>query len=207
MPDSYSLSPRRARIVRVAAALFMVVGLGSLIGPVAVGVRPGFSFRCNAAGCGDRTSLIDLAPEDQRRALAASAPARARFAAHVARPLVRAGLAAVDLGEKLPFALLMICVGLALRRLAERRGADLARALPWLRRAAGLALLMVVAPPVGASLTAMILYSGTPAGPMWYFAVEFRSLALDGLLALAVFAVVWAIDSGSRAERDMAGFV
>ena len=187
--------------------LFLLVGLASLAGPVAVGIQPGFSFHCSSSGCADHSDLVSLAPEDQRGVLQRSADARAKFSAHVSRPLVRAGLAGANLIGVLPFALLMIFVGSALGRLAGRRGDDLARALPYLRRAAVMALVLVVAAPVSDSMENMILYPGTPAGPMWYFVIELRTVMIDLLLALAVSAVVWALDAGSRAERDVASFI
>lgn len=208
MLDNYSLSIRRARIARLAAMVFVLIGTISAVGPVAIGMRPGLSVDCGpAAGCVDRVDLIGLAPDDQRAVLSRSPVARAHFSAHVARPLVRVGLAATNLLGAMPFAGLMICVGLGLARLAGRRGNDLARALPWLRRAAFAALLLVIAGPVADSLRAMILYPGTPAGATWFFTLEFRSATIDLLLALAVFAVVWTLDAGSRAARDVAAFV
>ena len=92
----------------------------------------------------------------------------------------------------LPFVALMLGTGMALRELAARKENDLARALPWLRRASVAAILMAVAGPVAASARSMIVYPGTPTGPMWYIEVDFLRLAFDLLLALAVFAVVWA---------------
>lgn len=207
MSGIYSLSLARARFVRVAAAVFILIGLGSVVGTIGATIRPGLAVHCGSAGCIDRTELIDLAPEDSRSKLATSKPALAVFERHVARPLVRLGLAATQMIYGLPFAALMIAVGLALRRLAARQGHDLGRALPWLRRAALAALFMAVASPIGDSLRAMILFPGTPSGAMWYIEVDFRRLAFDLLLVFAVLSVVWALDAGSRAERDVATFV
>ncbi len=101
----------------------------------------------------------------------------------------------------------MVFIGLALRALAARRGDDLARALPWLRRASFSALVLAVATPLAISLDAMVLFPGTPLGARWYIGVEFDRLALHLLLAFAAIAVVWALDAGSRAEREVAEFV
>lgn len=208
MFDAYSLSLRRARIARFAAALFLLVGLASIIGTIGVAVYPGgLAVHCGPSGCVDRTSLIELAPEEARPALAASRPAQSMFAQHIDRLPVRLGLGAVQLIYGLPFAAIMAAVGFALRRLAARKGDDLASALPWLRRAAIAALFMAVATPMADSLEAMILFPGTPFGPMWYVEVDFRRLLFDLLLAFAAFAVVWVLDAGSRAERDVAAFV
>lgn len=207
MPDSYSLPPRRARIVRAAAALFVLAGVASLALTVATMIRPGLDIRCGSTGCADRTTLIEHIPAEDRPAVEASPTTRTRFAAHVARPAVRAGLAGVELIDGLPFAALMLTVSVGLRRLAARRGGDLASALPWFRRASIAALAMVVARPLARSLEAMILYPGTPVGPMWYAEVEFVRLGFDLLLALAAMAVAWALEAGSRAERDVAAFV
>lgn len=205
--DAYILSPRRAGVVRFAALLFLLVGCVSVAGTALWITQPGLSVRYSSTGYAARTILLDLAPEDARPALAASPSAQEEFARHVARPLVRTGLAGVVLIDDLPFAALMFGVSLALRKLATRAGDDLAGALPWLRRASIAAVLMAVATPVAASLRAMILLPGTPSGPMWYFEADVSQLVSDLLLALAAFAVVWALDAGSRAERDVAAFV
>jgi hypothetical protein len=191
----------------MAAGLFLLMGLVGIVGTLGAMMQPGLSFRCDAHGCIARTRLIELAPEDTRAELSGSGTAQAAFERHLARPLVRAGLAAVELTRSLPFAALMLGIGMALRELATRKENDLARALPWLRRASLAAILMAVAEPVAASAQAMIAYPGTPTGPMWYVEVNFRDLAFDLLLALAAFAVVWALDAGSQAEQDMATIV
>jgi hypothetical protein len=204
---AYSLSPRRARIVRLAAGLFLLMGLVGTVAMFGAMIQPGMAFHCDAQGCSSEAQIIELAPEDARAALSASPAAEEGFERHVAWPLVRAGLAAVELIRGLPFVALMLGVGLALRELSTRRANALARALPWLRRASLAAILMALAGPVAASAQAMILYPGTPAGPMWSIEADVRSFALELLLALAAFAVAWALDAGSRAERDMAAIV
>ena len=191
----------------MTAGLFLLMGLAGIVGTLGAMMQPGMSIHCDAHGCTGRTHLIDLAPEDTRAALSDSRTAQAAFKRHVARPLVRAGLAAVELTRGLPFVALMLGTGMALRELAARKENDLARALPWLRRASVAAILMAVAGPVAASARAMIVYPGTPTGPMWYIEVDFLRLAFDLLLALAAFAVVWALDAGSQAEQDMATIV
>lgn len=200
------LSSHHARVTRYAAFLFMLIACLSAAGTIADMMQPGLSVRCGLAGCADLTSLFDLAPEDARPALAASPSAQESFTRYVRMPIVRAGLAAVQLVNDLPFAALMIAVGFALR-LAAHAGDHLANALPWLRRASIAALMMAVATPVASSLRAMILLSGTPSGPMWYFEIDIVQFVFDIMLALAAFAVAWALDAGSRAKRDLAEFV
>lgn len=207
MSAPYSLSPRQAWIVRVIATAFFVVGVASLVATVATFFHPELAVLCEKTGCVDRTNLIDMAPDVARPALASSPSAQTAFEQYVARVPVRLGLTAIRLIDILPFALLMVAVSLALKRLAARRGDDLAGALHWLRRSAIAALLMVLATPIADSLEAMILFPGTPTGAMWYLEVEFRQLGFNMLLASAVFAVVWALDAGSRAERDLTDFV
>lgn len=207
MIDAYCVSPRRARILRAVAAIFLLVGVASIGAIIGTAVRPGLAIHCGAGGCVDRTSPINLAPDESRPVLTASASARATFERHIARLPVRLGLMATGLIDGLPFAALMVAVSVALRKLAARRGNDLTGALPWLRRGAIAALIMVMASPIAASIEAMILFPGTPSGPMWYFEVDFLRLGFDLLLASAAFAVVCALDAGSRAERDVAAFV
>lgn len=81
------------------------------MGTVVAIVRPGLLVRCEIAGCADRTTLVNLAPEDARPTLAASRPAQEAFERHVARPLARAGLASAQMLSDLPFAALMLAVG------------------------------------------------------------------------------------------------
>lgn len=207
MADPYALSLPRARIVRAIAVLFLFVGLGSVVGTIGSAVSPGLAIHCGAEGCATRTDLIDLAPDDAKAALAASIPAQAAFARHVTRLPVRLGLMATRMINALPFAILMAGVGFALRKLAARRGNDLSAALPWLRRAAAAALIMVIATPIANSLEAMVLFPGTPSGAMWYVAVDVRRLCLDSLFACAALSVAWALDAGGRAEREVANFV
>lgn len=207
MSDSAELTPKRARIARIFAGFFLLVAMVSLAGAVVASTYPGLKIGCGSTGCFRQTKPIALAPEDVRPDLAVSADARTAFANHVNRSDVRLGLASTYLIGALPFVLLMTSVGLALRKLAARRGNDLGEAVPWLRRGALAALVMAPATPVAESLRAMILYPGTPAGPMWSFEIDFVGLALNLLLAGAAVAVVWALDAGDRAEREAASFV
>ena len=183
------------------------MALVGLVGTLGAMVQPGLAFHCDPQGCTVATRVIDLAPDDTRAELSVSRTAQTAFERHVARPLVRGGLAAVELTRGLPFVALMLGIGMALRELAARRQNDLARALPWLRRASLAAILMAIAGPLAASAQAMILYPGTPAGPMWSIEVDIRRLAFELLLALGAFAVAWALDVGSQAEQDMAAIV
>lgn len=207
MSDLAALTPERARIARIVAGFFLLVAMVSLAGAVVASIYPGLKFGCGSTGCFRQTNPISLAPEDVRPNLSASADARTAFANHLNRSDVRLGLASTYLIGALPFVLLMTSVGLALRKLAARRGNDLGEAVPWLRRGALAALVMAPAKPVAESLRAMTLYPGTPAGPMWSFEIDFVGLALNLLLASAAVAVVWALDAGGRAEREAASFV
>ena len=187
--------------------LFMLCGAVEALSLTAGFVLPRATYFCEVDGCVRRLSVVELAPEDQQAALWASPAALAVFARHVARPDVRLGLAAAAAIESAPLVVLMIAVGLALRRLAARTGQDLAGALPWLRRAAAAALGMAVAKPIADSLLMSILSRATPAGGDWRIKIDAAPLSVDLLLALAALAVAWALDAGSRAERDVAAFV
>jgi len=168
---------------------------------------PALEVKCGQAGCHaiERPEL--LLPEEERAAIVASPVAMEHLAAHLHRPAVRAGLAAINLAQAAPFVLLMLCVAAATWRLGARGADDLTRALPWLRRASLAALAAAIVPPVADSLRAMLMLPGTPSGPGWYFAVDLGPFMMGLLLAFAAFIVSWALAAGNRARRDMAGFV
>lgn len=207
MSDGYSLSPRRARFCRLVGALFLFVAALTVAD---IGFRmiwSGVEIDCSQGNCVSEFRPETLLPEGEQPSLAQDPAARAAFREYVDRPFVRAGLAAIALVGNLPWFVLLLCIGLALRRLAGRRGDDLGRALPWLRRASLAALAMVLAVPIGESLTVMLLYPGLPTGPHWYVQVDMLAGAKSLLLAFAAFAVTWAVEAGHRAERDVADFV
>lgn len=102
---------------------------------------------------------------------------------------------------------LYVAVGLTLWRLGSQSDDVLARALPWLKRAASAALAWAVAQPITDSLRTMLLYPGTPTGPSWYIAIDLTVAGPTLLLAIAAYATAWALEAGIRAERDLAGFV
>jgi hypothetical protein len=209
MQDSYSLSPRQARVCRIAAALFLLAGLLRIMAalvPLAT-ASPGLEVHCAGGSCQAAGRPELLLPEPLRAQVSTSPAAAVRLAAYAGQQAVRAGLVGADLAEAIPFALLMLCVAGALGRLGARGADALARALPWLRRASFAALGTAFAPPLADSARAMLLLPATPAGPSWYFALDLGSFLLGLLLALAAFAVSWALAAGSRAEQDMAEFV
>lgn len=207
MPNEYYLSPRQIRIVRGAARLFLLASIFVLVGGAIAVAKPGFGWHCDATGCVDRTDLLRIAPEAARNSLAATPDALQRFAAYVARPQMRIGLGIAAFTAVLPFAVLLACVAKGLGQLARRERRDLARALPWFRRATYAALAMALLGPIAESAVPMLLYPGTPLGPRWEIAIDVIPFALNLLLALAALSAVWALDAGSRTERELEGFV
>lgn len=193
--------------MRAAAGLFLVASIIVMVGGVIAAIKPGFGWHCDASGCVDRTDLLRIAPEATRAALAAAPDALHRFAAYVALPQVRTGLGIAAFIAALPFAVLLACVAKGLGHLARRGGGERARALPWFRRATYAAVAMALLGPIGESAVPMLLYPGTPLGPRWEIAVDAIPLALNLLLALAALSTLWALEVGSRAERDLEEFV
>ncbi|WP_162875604.1 hypothetical protein [Sphingomonas crusticola] len=175
--------------------------------PIVLGAMPGLEVKCSNAGCDGTARPEVLLPQEERAAVLAAPGAMARFSAYVRRPMVQTGLAAIDVAQAAPFILLMLSVAAAMWRLGNRGTDELARALPWLRRASFAALAAAIVPPLANSLRAMLLLPATPSGPSWYFAIDLGPFVMGLLLAFAAFIVGWALAAGSRASRDVAEFV
>ncbi|WP_240500094.1 hypothetical protein [Sphingomonas montana] len=171
------------------------------------GIWPGARSHCEDGGCVWTMKPALLLEEDDRASVMASGDAERAFDAHVARPIVRLGLVGVDLVESGPFAMLLLGVGLALRRLGGRGEGTFARALPWLRRASIAAILWAIARPVSDSLMAMLLAPGTPSGARWQVSVDLVEVGTALMLAIAAYATVWALEAGVRTQQDLAEIV
>ena len=206
MSDRYSLSPRQARLSRMAAWAFVlaaIVQLSAALVPVFAASAVTRAI-CADDACRAQARPEMMLPEDVRPSLPTDL---ARLADYVRRPSIRLALAALALAGALPFTSLMLCVAGALRRLAARTPDSLSAALPWLRRASFAALAVAIVPPFAMSARIMLLLPATPSGPYWYFMIDFGRFLLGLLLALAAFAITWALAAGSRAGRDLAEFV
>jgi hypothetical protein len=207
MPGVYSLPRRKARICRVAGATFLFFAACSLLGALSAAVVPGPNLNCVESGCGWTLQPARLLGEDRRAEVLASPAATRRFDAYTAQPPVRLGLGVVMLIRNGPFAMLLLGVGLALRRLGARNGDPLADALPWLRFASLAAIASAFAGPIGASLLESLLSRGTPDGPHWIIVADFGEVGTGLLLAVAAYASAWALEAGVGAQRDLDSFV
>lgn len=164
-------------------------------------------IRCSGYRCGISGNPASLLPDAARREVEASAAAMAEFAAHLVVPATRIKLMAAETAGSMPVAALLLFVAAALGTLGRRGPDDLARAIPWLRRASIAALLAVPLVPLGESLqTTVLLAAVHPHGP-FSLVVDLNRFILNLLLAFAAFAVTWALAAGSRAGRDIAEIV
>lgn len=204
---NYLLPSRKARICRVAGALFLLLAAFTAGGVGVAALLPGVAAACAKVGCTMTNHLADQLPEEDRAKIAASPQAGRKFDAYLARPLVRLGVAGIAALDAAPFALLLLGVGLALRRLGGRGDDPLGKALPWLRRASLAAIVRALLTPFTGSLMAMLLYPGTPAGPHWAITVDFGGISVALALAVAAYAAVWAIEAGVQAQRELAEIV
>lgn len=203
----YGLSRVQAGHARALARLFVTVAVVTLVATIAAALLQGLTVHCRPEGCTGATDIGATLPDEAKRTIESSPAARSAFAAYANQPLVALLLGAITVLNVTPFAILMLFAGLALRQLGALRADALAAALPCLRSASFAAMAMAVVKPLTASLTAMLLLPGTPLGRMFWIEVDFVALGQQLLLAAALFAVVWAIDAGSRAARDIADFV
>jgi len=207
MSDGYSLSPRKARICRLGGGFFLfAAALTAIIVPFSA-AWPEFAAFCRTEYCEISEGPLDALPNDVQAQVRASASAQAAFDAYLARPIVRLGAMGVAATTALPFALMLLGVGIALRKLGRRGGQAVDAALPWLRRASIAAIIWAIAEPLSSSLNIMLVYPGTPAGPHWHFVLDIIAIGKGLMLGLAAYATVWALESGLRAQRDLDEFV
>lgn len=207
MSDRYWLTEGQARRFRLIGALFLFAAFVMLPVIVFAGLTPGASPYCGAEGCLWVSKPASLLSQEVRLQVEATPEARAAFAAHVDQPAVRLGLAAIEAVVSAPYALLLACVGLALRRLGGPRDAALVEALRWLKRASGAAVIWALASPVHETLLESFLSPGTPTGPVFQIVINLAYLATPLLLALAAYAVTWAIETALRKQTELDGFV
>ena len=209
MRTGYSLSIKQRRICRVAAALFLLVALTQIVAVAISWMVPGaqYNMRCSDAGC-VTTGTPELAlPDDLRAQMQASPESVQQFERHVRKPHIWASLGVVNLIQLAPMMALLILVAVAMRRLGQDRPDAMAAALPWIKRASIAALALAIVPPFAAAARVMILMPGTPHGPGIYFSLDGGPLLINLLIAFAAFVVAWALEAGSRAARDVGGFV
>ncbi|WP_380927355.1 hypothetical protein [Sphingomonas arantia] len=126
---------------------------------------------------------------------------------HLGLPTVRLELFFAQLVIDLPVVGLLLSVALGVHALGQRKGHDLARALPWLRRAAVFALVAAPLIPLGESIRTTVLMQAFGPPVRFYLSMEFQRLVLNLLLALVALAVTWALAAGLRAEQDLAEIV
>lgn len=77
----------------------------------------------------------------------------------------------------------------------------------WMRLASWAAVGAAIAPALIGLLRSLLLLPGTPHGPGYRIEIDGGPLMLHLLLSVASFAVVWALDAGLRAQRDLAEIV
>lgn len=207
MSAAYYLPDRKARLCRIAGRVFILFAVVN-VATLALWLRgPAPHTYCVPMTCWITSEPLTLLDENDRTTLAAS-PDRARaFAAHVAQPRVRIGIMAIRAIKAVPFSFMVMGIGIALLRLGGRSGDPLARALPWMRRASIAAILWALAKVLVDSLMATVLSAGLPEGFTYYFAAEWNEVGTALMLALAAYAMAWALEAGIKAQRDLDEFV
>lgn len=166
---------------------------------------PGLSVSCDAPQpCHGKSDPMTLLGDEERDVIAHDPAARMRLDAWIARPGVRVGLAGLVLLGFSPVIWLFVAVGLALRRLGERRDDVLARALPWLKQGSRAAIALTIARLLEPSLKSALLSPGTAH---LRFPIDLNDMILPLLLAFAAYATAWALEAGIQAQRDLADFV
>lgn len=209
MRDEYDLPSRQARVCCWVAAFFALVAAVSLATPIAalsLTGNPLADWRCGTeVPCGFRDGALTPLDEEARASVAASPEAVERYRDHLARGPVSIGLSILSILSAVPFATLMFGVAMVLRSFGTSAG--IGGALRWMKLAGLAALAAAIAPPIIGLLQSVLLLPGTPHGPGFAIEIDGGPLFLHLLLASASFAVVWALDAGQQAKRDLSEIV
>ncbi len=207
MQNAYWLPSGEARTFRLIGTLFLCAALVMLPVIVFAGLTPGASPYCGGEGCLWVSEPATLLSQEVRLQVEATAEARAAFAAYVAKPGVRLGLAGIEAVISIPYGLLLACVGFALRRLGAPGGNAMVDALQWLKRASGAAVIWALASPVYETLLESFLSTGTPIGTTLQIVFNLAYIATPLLLALAAYTVTSAMETAIRNQNELDGFV
>ena len=208
MSDGYSLSPRKARTSRRIGILFLFIAAVMGAGTIAGAAVPGIYWNCDSEQrCTGGTDATNLLPDETRLMLGSAPEARNKYLAWMEKPAVHAGLAALILLEYAPMTILLLAVGMALRRLGERKHNALTLTLSWLRRASRAAIALAVARLIVPLPTAILLYQGLDQPDIVLPRIDLSNTLVLLLLTGTVRAVIWALEAGIRAERELADFV
>lgn len=209
MQDSYDLPSRKALACRWASAFFALIAIIAFATPIAmiaITGDPMAKWVCNTTrDCGFVDGSQAFLDAEEWQAMSRSPAAANRFADYVARWPIKIGGAVLSILSTFPFALLMFAVAMALRAFGTARG--IASGIRWMRLAAWAAIGAALASPLIGLLWSVLLLPGTPHGPGFRIEIDSGPLMLHLLLAFASFAVVWALDAGLRAQRDLAEIV
>lgn len=184
--------------------------IAALMGALTIvaAAAPGPYWNCGSEeGCRAGADAANLLPDETLTKLNGNPPARRRFDAWVTTPGIRIGLAAVVLLESGPMPVLLFAVGMALRRLGQKRRNALADALPWLRRASRAAIVLAIARVVAPILQSLLLANGFDEPEVLTSPIMVETTLLLLMLAFAAYATIWALEAGIRAERELADFV
>lgn len=189
-------------------ALFLIIAALFGMMTIVAAAAPGPYWHCDSEHrCTGGADAANLLPDETLAGLKSDTEARDQFDQWVAKPGVRVGLAGIVLLQSGPMAILFLAVGMALRRLGQKRHHALADALPWFRRASRAAVTLAVARILCPVLQAGLLYNGVGGAKALSDPIELDSALLLLLLAFAAYATIWALEGGIRAERELADFV
>lgn len=210
MTEGVALSVGRRRVCRWLGYAFGVAGGIKLLAIAVAAVAPAFlatHIQCTAGACAVVGAPLSFLPDTMRVAVAGMAGVGTMLDAYLAAPAVRIKLMLAETLISLPIVCMLLAVAIALLELARGRGGALARALPWLRRAAGFALLSVPLVVLGNSIQTTVMMQAFRPGRRFYLSAEVERGALHLLLALVALAVTWALAAGIKAEQDLAEIV
>ena len=201
---------RRLRLVCfILAGVYLAVAAGRLaigLAPLAEPAASTARIHCQPMRCWTDLDPVRLLEPVARDAVQRDPAGPARLSALLERPGVRATLAAGEALRAVPAVLLYLFLALAFRQFARGHGMPRA-AIPWLRRAAGAALLAVLVQPVADTLRMTALSPVAIGRQQWHVAFNGGPFLWGLLLAGAVWVAVWALEQAGAVEAELAEIV
>ena len=194
----------RLRIVcltmSAVCCLMAILTVGSLSAPFLHPAASSWRVTCVYVAC-KRSQVVQVSLSESARVLETSAEAE-DLRARASRPGVRVRLVLGELVRVVPDVIFLLSLAFALRELARGRVFD-RRTVRWLRRAATVALVSVVA-----DVVALYIQTATLTGFAGDFTLEGGGGAVDGFVFASVaWVVAWALEQGVRTRDELAGYV
>lgn len=166
----------------------------------------GSNLQCLRSGChfvADRLQLLGPIAAVEARNIPGI---EQTIADQVAQAAAQRFLAAATLAQYLPLVALYVALGFTMLRLRDAERFNL-RAIIWLRRAALISAIAVIAKPVAENLQSWALRPIYDMIGGWHFSIIGSELVTDLLLAGIVWVAAWALSEGRRVNDELSEYI